>query len=50
MLLVSLLWFDFPDLGGPEAFDIHDVHIVPADVVISDVNGVSAVGGLTACC
>jgi hypothetical protein len=32
--------------GGPTAFDIHDVPIVPAAAGISDFNSVSAVVGL----
>jgi hypothetical protein len=40
MMLASLLLLAFPlsDSGGLSAVDIHDVQIVPAAVVISDVN------------
>jgi hypothetical protein len=50
MLLSSLLAFILSDSGGPPAVDIHDVPTVPNSAVFPDVNGVSAVVGLPACC
>jgi hypothetical protein len=42
---------DFPtDSSGPAVVDIHDVPLVPTAAVITDVNGVPAVVGLSACC
>jgi hypothetical protein len=45
-----LLTLLLSDSGGPAAVDIHDVPIVPADAVISDVNSFADVVGLPACC
>ncbi len=44
------MWLTFLLSGGPAAVDSHDVPIVPAAAVISDVNIVLAVVGLPACC
>jgi hypothetical protein len=49
-LLSSQLWLSFLLSGGPAAVDSHEVPIVPAAAVISDVNIVLAVVGLPACC
>jgi hypothetical protein len=45
MLLASLLLLNFllSQSGGPAAVDIHDIPIVPAAAVISDIIGVTAV-------
>jgi hypothetical protein len=44
-----LLTFLLPDSGSPAGVHIHDVPIVPAAAVISDVYNDPAVVGLVAC-